>query len=318
VLEASDAGRVLAPLSGFQTVGIALSGGADSTGLLWLAAHCGFATRFSALIVDHGLRPESEAEALQAARVAQELGIAAHILKWTEDKPTTGIQAAARQARYRLMAQAAGRLGIEALATGHNLDDVAETFLMRLARGSGLDGLASIPAQTVIEGLPVFRPLLDVPHADLVALLGREGIGWIEDPSNQSAHFERARLRAVLGEALAALGLSAGKIGLSARRLGRARAALEIEAAHFLAQISVREDDGWRFSLEGYRAGMAEIRIRALWLVLAQGELAQIERLDDWILAGDRPATTLGGFEIRRGTDFLQIRPENARGIPVL
>ena len=135
MLEASDAGRLLAPLSGFKTVGIALSGGADSTGLLWLAAHCGFATRFSALIVDHGLRAESEAEALQAAGVAQELGIAAHILKWTEDKPATGIQAAARQARYRLMAQAAGRLGIEALATGHNLDDVAETFLMRLARG---------------------------------------------------------------------------------------------------------------------------------------------------------------------------------------
>jgi tRNA(Ile)-lysidine synthase len=318
VLEASDAGRLLAPLSGFKTVGIALSGGGDSTALLWLAAHSGFATRFTALIVDHGLRPGSDAEAAQAAAVAQALGIAAHIVKWTDDKPATGIQAAAREARYRLMAAVAQAAGIEALATAHNLDDVAETFLMRLARGSGLDGLASIPAQTVIHGLPVFRPLLDVPHADLVALLAREGIGWIEDPSNQSPHFERARLRAVMGDALAALGLSIGKIGLSARRLGRAREALEAEAARFLARVSVREVSGWRFSLAGYRAGEAEIRIRALWLVLEQAELAQIERLDDWILAGESSATTLGGFEIRRGTDFLQIRPENARGIPVL
>ena len=318
MLEASDAGRLLAPLSGFKTAGIALSGGADSTGLLWLAAHIGFATRFVALIVDHGLRPESDAEALQAAAVAQGLGIPAHILKWTGEKPATGIQAAARAARYRLMAEAAGQLGIQALATAHNLDDVAETFLMRLARGSGLDGLASIPAHTIIHSLPVFRPLLDVPHGDLVALLTREGIGWIEDPSNQSSHFERARLRAVMGEALAALGLSVGKIGLSARRLGRAREALEAEAARFLAQVSVREDSGWRLSLAAYQGGLPEIRIRALWLLLEQGELAQVERLDDWILAGESPATTLGGFEIRRGTDFLQIRPENARGIPVL
>ena len=318
MLEASDAGRLLAPLAGFKTAGIALSGGADSTGLLWLAAHSGFATRFVALIVDHGLRPGSDAEAAQAAAVAQGLGIPAHILKWTGEKPATGIQAAARAARYRLMAEAASQLGIQALATAHNLDDVAETFLMRLARGSGLDGLASIPAQTIIHGLPVFRPLLDVPHGDLVALLTREGIGWIEDPSNQSPHFERARLRAVMGEALAALGLSVGKIGLSARRLGRAREALEVEAARFLAQVSVREDGGWRLSLAAYQAGLPEIRIRALWLLLEQGELAQVERLDDWILAGESPATTLGGFEIRRGTDFLQIRPENARGIPVL
>lgn len=318
MLEASDAGRLLAPLSRFDHVGIALSGGADSTGLLWLAAHCGFSTRFSALIVDHGLRPGSDAEALAAAGVAQSLGIAAHILKWTGDKPPTGIQAAARDARYRLMADAAGGLGIQALATAHNLDDVAETFLMRLARGSGLDGLAGIPAETVIHGVPVLRPLLEVPHADLVALLQARGIGWIEDPSNQSPAFERARLRAVMGQAMAELGLSTGKIGLSARRLARAREALEAEAARFLAQVSVREDDGWRIHLADYLAGMPEIRIRTLRMLLPQGELAQMERLDEWILGGTSPATTLGGFEMRRGTDFLQIRPESPRAIAEL
>jgi tRNA(Ile)-lysidine synthase len=216
------------------------------------------------------------------------------------------------------MADAARAAGLQALATAHNLDDVAETFLMRLARGSGLDGLAAIPAQTVIHGLPVFRPLLEVPHGDLVALLTRQGIVWIEDPSNQSPAFERARLRAVMGEALGALGLSAGKIGLSARRLGRAREALEAEAARFLAQVSAREEEGWRVDLAAYRAGLPEIRIRALWRLLGQGELAQVERLDGWILDGDSPAMTLGGFEIRRGAEFLQIRPENARTIPVL
>ncbi len=318
MLEASDAGRLLAPLSGFKKLGIALSGGADSMGLLWLAAHSGFASRFAAFIVDHGLRPGSDREAAQAAAAAQGLGIPAHILTWTGQKPATGIQAAAREARYRLMVAAARAAGIEALVTAHHLDDVAETFLMRLARGSGLDGLAGIPAQMVIHGLPVFRPLLDVRHDDLVALLTREGIGWVEDPSNQSPAFERARLRAGMAEGLATLGLSSGKIGLSARRLARAREALEAQAARFLAQVSVGEDDGWRVDLAAYRAELPEIRIRALWRLLAQSELAQIERLDDWILAGDSPAVTLGGFEIRRGTDFLQIRPEMPRGIPVL
>ncbi|MDP4822748.1 MAG: tRNA lysidine(34) synthetase TilS, partial [Aestuariivirgaceae bacterium] len=296
----------------------ALSGGADSTALLWLCAQSGFSTRFTALIVDHGLRPGSDEEAVQAAAVAQALGITAYILKWPGEKPATGIQAAARDARYRLMAEAAAGLGIQALATAHQLDDVVETFLMRLARGSGLDGLAAIPAQTMIHSMPVLRPLLDVPHADLVALLQAHGIAWLEDPSNQSPAFERARLRAAMEQGLAALGLSAGKIGLSVRRLARAREALEADAARFLAQVSVREDDGWRIYLADYLVGMPEIRIRALWRLLPMGELAQVERLDDWILMAQSPATTLGGYEIRRGTDFLQIRPESPRSIAAL
>jgi tRNA(Ile)-lysidine synthase len=116
--------------------------------------------------------------------------------------------------------------GIAALLTAHTLDDQAETLLMRLARGSGLDGLAAIAPSLQLDSLRIVRPLLEVPKSRLQALLEQRGIRWIEDPSNQSPAFERTRLRAARS-ALDALGLTGDKLASSARRLQRARAALD-------------------------------------------------------------------------------------------
>ena len=160
------------------------------------------------LTVDHGLRAESREEAAMVARMAESSGLRHAILTWTQGASQSGgLQERAREARYDLMAAYCHAHDIPALVTAHHLDDQAETFLMRLKRGSGLDGLAAIPEESVWSGIAVLRPLLDMPKARLAATLVAAGLGWAEDPSNRDERFERARMRAD-GEALAKLGLT--------------------------------------------------------------------------------------------------------------
>ena len=226
-------------LDAAEPVGLAVSGGSDSTALMvlfadWLGRVGADPSRHTVLTVDHGLRPDSAAEAAAVARQAAQLEFRHATLAWDGPKPRTGLQAAARSARYRLLAGYAARHGLGKLLTAHTADDQAETLLMRLARGSGLDGLAAMAPLTVhaVPGpsgprtLTVVRPLLDVAKARLRATLERRGVAWIEDPSNRSPAFERPRLRAARAE-LEALGLTTDMLALSAGRLQRARAALE-------------------------------------------------------------------------------------------
>jgi tRNA(Ile)-lysidine synthase len=195
----------------------------------WISETSGSFDSFTVLTVDHRLRPDSAAEAQAVGRQAAALGFGHATLVWEGDKPKTGLQAAARTARYRLMADYACAHDISLILTAHTQDDQAETLLMRLARGSGLDGLSAMAAITPLqddESLLIARPLLDVPKARLVASLRKRGIAWIEDPSNASPLFERVRLRAAK-PALDHLGLTSGMLVLSARRLQRVRRALD-------------------------------------------------------------------------------------------
>jgi tRNA(Ile)-lysidine synthase len=218
---------------------LAVSGGSDSTALMVLMAEwIGQSGRSlqvcTVLTVDHRLRPESASEAEAVARQAAALGLRHATLVWDGDKPRTGLQAAARAARYRLMAAYARANGIGTICTAHTQDDQAETLLMRLARGSGLDGLAAmapigpLPNSESPDGdrLVIARPLLEMSKMRLQAILRRRGIGWIEDPSNASLAFERVRLRAAQS-ALEGLGLTPTMLALSARRLQQARVALD-------------------------------------------------------------------------------------------
>jgi tRNA(Ile)-lysidine synthase len=213
---------------------VAVSGGSDSTALMVLLAEWIRDTRrcfdsFTFLTVDHRLRPESAAEAQVVAGEAAALGFRHATLVWEGDKPKTGLQAAARTARYRLMADYARAHDISLILTAHTQDDQAETLLMRLARGSGLDGLSAMAAITPLqddESILIARPLLEVPKARLQASLRQRGIGWIEDPSNASPLFERAQLRAAKS-ALDDLGLTSDMLALSARRLQQVRRALD-------------------------------------------------------------------------------------------
>ncbi|GFO83211.1 MAG: hypothetical protein A49_28380 [Methyloceanibacter sp.] len=205
-----EADALLAPLARHAQAAVAVSGGPDSLALLALAA--AWAHRHErhaphALTVDHGLRAESRAEAELVALVAARLGLPHAILTWRHGPVDAGLQARARAARYDLMAAYCTAHGIPALATAHHLDDQAETFLMRLKRGSGLDGLAAIPEEGSWAGLTLLRPLLDIPKDRLVATAEAAGLPFVADPSNDDARFERGRLRGAMA-ALAELGSS--------------------------------------------------------------------------------------------------------------
>ena len=179
---------------------LAVSGGSDSTALMvlfadWLRERGRPIQDCTVLTVDHGLRSTSADEARAVAALAAELGYRHATLAWEGSKPRAGIQAAARAARYRLMGGYMRAHGIRLLLTAHTRDDQAETLLMRLARGSGLDGLAAIPSLSRLgERGPgdnadgdrrwIGRPFLDVPKACLRATLEERGVRWMEDPSN--------------------------------------------------------------------------------------------------------------------------------------
>jgi tRNA(Ile)-lysidine synthase len=230
----------LGDLRAAEGVALAVSGGGDSTALMvlfadWLRQRGRDASAHVVLTVDHRLRPGSTAEADAVAAHAVRLGFRHATLAWEETKPHSGVQAAARAARYRLMSEHARAHGLARLLTAHTLDDQAETLLMRLARGSGLDGLTAMAPAMPMGGLHLMRPLLDVPKSRLLATLRQRAIPWIEDPSNQSPVYERTRLRAARAT-LDALGLTAEMLGTSVRRLQRARVALDSLTESYCAE----------------------------------------------------------------------------------
>lgn len=212
-------------------VGVAVSGGSDSTALLLLVhAWAGAAgRRVAAVTVDHGLRPESAAEASAVAALCADRGIPHAVLSWQGRQGRGNLQGAAREARRALIGNWARAAGIGAVALGHTLEDQAETFLMRLARGSGVDGLAAMRAVRGGGDLVWLRPMLGLRRATLRRWLAEAGIGWVEDPSNTDPRFDRVRVRGAL-ETLAGVGLGPERLAATAARMGRAREALEAAA----------------------------------------------------------------------------------------
>ena len=220
---ARDLDALIAPGIRF---GIAVSGGPDSLALLLLAA-AARPNEIEAATVDHALRTGSREEASAVAVVCELLGVPHSILtfKWTT-KPVSAIQEQARSARYRLLSEWAKERRLGALATAHQLDDQAETLLMRLTRGSGVRGLAGMRPRSVVPAsdLPLIRPLLGWRHSELVALCDKANLEPAADPSNEDAQFERVRIRRALGQSE---WLDPQVLAASARNLGDANSALE-------------------------------------------------------------------------------------------
>lgn len=236
--------RAVAPIfdACFETLShvvLAVSGGPDSMAMLrlvatWHAARATDRPGLSVITVDHGLRPEAADEARFVAKTAAALGLLHTTLTWHGPKPESGIQVAARGARYRLISAHLAAHNIPAVAMAHTRDDQAETLLMRLARGSGADGLAGMRQRVAHGPMLVIRPLLTFSKASLIATLEALGQPWIGDPSNENVDYERVRLRRASG-ALEDAGLGNAQLALSARRLGRASAALETYAREVVA-----------------------------------------------------------------------------------
>jgi tRNA(Ile)-lysidine synthase len=313
LLLAAELERLFRPLKLYDHVALAVSGGPDSVALLRLAASWNGGPKFSVLTVDHGLRPDSALEAARVETWARALGLGAHVLTLTGQRLRTSIQAAAREGRYRRMAEWCAGNGARGIVTAHTLDDQAETLLMRLARGSGVDGLSAMPVETVLYGMNVFRPLLDIARERLEIYLDAIGQEYIRDPSNVDTAFERVRLRNAQGS-FQALGLTAKALALSAKRLGRARRALDGAAAILGERCVSYQPEGHAVIEAGaYLDAPEEMQLRVLLRVLAIAggpaqvpQLATIERAVAWMVAATGCSRTLSGCRItRRLSSFI-------------
>jgi tRNA(Ile)-lysidine synthase len=256
----------LGPFEAHPHIAVACSGGADSMALAlllhdWTRSVAG---RLTALTVDHRLRPESGAEARQVADWLGRRGITHETLA-RPDAPSSGnLQAAARRMRYALLSSWCRGRGVLHLALAHHREDQAETLLLRLARGSGVDGLAAMAAVSESADVRLLRPLLTVERSRLAATLEAAGQPHVEDPSNENAAFRRVRLRHSAA-VLAREGLTAGRLAATAARLGRARAALDDAAARLLAEAAALYPEGYALlDTAALRTAPAEIALRAL------------------------------------------------------
>ena len=183
------------------TIGLAVSGGADSTALLTALADLQGMLGFRAVVlhVDHGLRPDSHDDARFVADLAARFGLPCHTLRARiRRRPRESLEMAARRTRLAFFARMTRTLGLDAIATGHHADDVAETFIMRMARGAGPEGLAGLKPVSHVDGITFIRPLLGLRDADLRAYLRRRGLTWREDSTNADTSILRNKVRHVI------------------------------------------------------------------------------------------------------------------------
>ncbi|MEO0751802.1 MAG: tRNA lysidine(34) synthetase TilS [Pseudomonadota bacterium] len=221
-------------------IAVAISGGSDSLALLsllqeWRAEG---GPRLSAVTVDHGLRPQSSEEAAHVARLCAAWDVPHDTLLWTRSQTTGNLHDQARRARYAIMAGWASTRGIPVIALGHTQDDQAETFLMRLARGAGLDGLSAMRASWEDAGTTFVRPLLGCAREALRDHLRAKSLDWIEDDANADPAYTRARVRTALPD----LGISPKILADVAGHLAQARDALQAVTLQTAREIARTEE----------------------------------------------------------------------------
>ena len=316
---------------------LAVSGGGDSVALMhlaadWLKARNQPLDRGTVLTVDHGLRPGSAKEAAATMGWARRIGFPAHTLRWRGRKPRSNVEDSARTARYRLIGDWCRANEVATVFVAHTRDDQAETFLLRLGRGSGVDGLSAMRPRAPhplpgYDGIELIRPLLDIGRDELRADLAQRRASFIEDPMNEDPRFARVRIRQAL-PALEAAGLSLVRIAQAAGHLARARAALDAETQHFLADHVRFAPAGAVFDGAALSAEPREIGLRALSAILlrvsGKAYRPRFERLEHLYdaLGSSMAALTLSGCRIgpapkalrHFGTATLEVRREKPRG----
>ncbi len=333
---AAEIRSLFADLADHPVLVLAVSGGPDSTALMLLAAHWRKARKrgpkLVAVTIDHGLRAEARREAAAVKRLARSLRIEHRTLRWTGRKPSTGLQEAARLARYRLLAKAACDAGARHVLTAHTLDDQAETVLIRLTRGSGIGGLAAMarvaPLPESDGAISLVRPLLDVRKGRLLAMLRKAGVAHADDPSNRDPRFTRVRFRDSM-PVLEREGLSAGRLALLARRVRRAESALEAAVDEAVTRLAPETQfEPWpeagpiAFPAAPFDRLPAEVALRLLGRAVARAgnegpvELGKLEALHAALAASPDSARfrrTLAGAVVTRSGDRLTVERAPAR-----
>ena len=289
-----------------------MSGGGDSVALLHLLRQAGH--EVLAVTVDHGLRPESAAEAQLVAGWCRDWDVSHHVLRWERDQIRGNLMDAARRARAGLIAGWAAGQGLSDVALGHTADDQAETLLMGLSRAAGIDGLCGLRAEWRQNGVTWLRPMLHLTRAELRDWLAGQGLPWVEDPTNADDRYLRARIRKALA-GLAPLGLTPARLAESAAHLAAARAALDAAVAG--ATPGVMQEAAGALSVDAARfAALPDeiarrmVQAAVLWLSGADypPRAADLARFIDAI-AGGR-AATLAGCRLKDG--WLAAEPRAA------
>jgi tRNA(Ile)-lysidine synthase len=305
--------RDLAALAGGampERLGLAVSGGPDSLALLLLAREA-LSGALEAATVDHRLRAENAEEARLVAALCARLNVPHSALSDPEE-PISGAsaQAQARALRYRLLGKWARDRGLRSLATAHHLDDQAETVLMRLARGSGLSGLAAVRARREERGLAILRPLIGWRRAELAAIVENAGIEAVDDPSNRSAAFDRTRFRALLADGEL---LPPPRLAAAAAHLAEAEDALDWAAEREWGARAAIEEGAVTLDPAGLPAELLRrLAARAIDTVRGDGDWRR-DKLASAI--GDLrrgSSVTLAGVRIRGGARW-RFEPEPPR-----
>lgn len=294
-------------------IGLALSGGGDSMAMAALAAHWAgtLGVTLHACSVDHGLRPEAADEVELARRFCVDAGISHSVERWDHGRIDGNLQHAARQARYDLLERWAGRNGITHVALGHTQDDQAETLLLRLARGSGVDGLSAMRPARVSHGVTWLRPMLWIGRAELRAFLVTRGIEWADDPSNDDPRFDRIKTRQMMPK-LGQLGLTRARIVETAQHMTRARDALNHLAARAADEVVISLEAGTvAFDAAALRSLPDDTITRLVAHALSFVSRAPYRpRYDTLIRALDAPKSTLHGCVMQQGAGRVLISRE--------
>jgi len=303
-----------------NVIAVGVSGGADSLALVLWLNEClqPVGKKTIALTVNHRLRPESDEEADYVHQLMKKEGIEHHILLWEGDKPVTGIEEAAREARYRLLKNWCTEHQVRCLCVAHHLLDQAETFMMRLHRGSGLTGLCGMQEVSELNGLTILRPFLKKNPDELKAFLRQRDVQWITDSSNDCDDFLRVRIRKFLPQMQETIGITPQRLVETMSVLNQSREYIQNQVDKFIKNnVRFWDKIGICVSLSVLIRQHKEIIYHTLAeLIKIIGEQVytaraeDIERLADCMQQSDFKGATLGHCEVFVAQGKLWIVPE--------
>ena len=297
-----------------KRLAVAVSGGVDSVCLLHWAVKIGL--NVTALHVNHGLRDAADTETQYVVDLCKKLQIPYQVFYWTDDKPTTGLEAAARDARYKFMTDWCLENNIDALMIAHQADDQIETFLMNLSRGSGVSGLSAMQPESYRNGVKIVRPLLGIFRSELIKYCDENDIKYFDDEMNEDESYTRVKIRKNRHLMSDKLGISDSRILLAIENLSRARDALDSNIDSLVQ--SVLYDDYALFSDSFLFDLPPDIGLKFIGVLIQTigGDNYQ-PRLNSLVFALNKLKSdckfTLGHCTLRRFKNQILIVPEGAK-----